>query len=82
MSRGYPRFLYSNPKKTKSKGPFLVHTLYPKFLAKVSFLPTEQGLIIIEMWDECNDQLLINEVVEAAEKWLYYAAKEKEIIIN
>ena len=37
MAREYPRFLYSNPKDTKAKGPFIVHTLFPKALFK--FIP-------------------------------------------
>jgi hypothetical protein len=29
MAREYPRFLFSNPQNTKSKGPFIVHCLEP-----------------------------------------------------
>lgn len=35
MARQYPRFLYSNPKGTKSKGPFVVHLLSPRFICRV-----------------------------------------------
>lgn len=38
MSRNYPRFLYSNPQNTKTKGPFIVHTLDPFVIVKVSVL--------------------------------------------
>lgn len=36
MSREYPRFLFSNPKNTKSKGPFIIHTLEPELIMKIS----------------------------------------------
>ncbi len=35
MSRQYPRFIFSNPQNTKSKGPFVVHLLEPRLLFKV-----------------------------------------------
>ena len=35
MAREYPRFIFSNPKNTKSEGPFLVHTLDPYIIFKV-----------------------------------------------
>jgi hypothetical protein len=35
MARNYPRFLYSNPENTKSKGPFIVHTLEPRVILKI-----------------------------------------------
>lgn len=82
MARKFPRFLYSNPVNTKSPGPFLVHSLYPKFLAKVSWLPSEQGLVILEMWDDCNDSALLKEVIKAAEDWLYHALKRNEISLT
>ncbi len=36
MARKYPRFLFSNPTYTKSKGPFVIYTLYPRTIFKVS----------------------------------------------
>lgn len=35
MARHYPRFLYSNPRNTKSKGPFLIHLLGERYLFRV-----------------------------------------------
>ena len=35
MKRNYPRFIYSNPKNTKSIGPFIVHLLEPRLVFKV-----------------------------------------------
>jgi hypothetical protein len=37
MARTYPRFIYSDPQDTKSKGPFIIHTLFPQFIARVTF---------------------------------------------
>jgi hypothetical protein len=37
MKRQYPRFLYSNPKKSKSSGPFIVHLLDPRIVFRVTF---------------------------------------------
>ncbi len=39
MQRKFPRFLLSDPQNTKSKGPFITHTLYPK--AVMAVLPPE-----------------------------------------
>jgi hypothetical protein len=36
MARQYPRFLFSNPKNTKSEGPFIVHTLHPRIIMRVT----------------------------------------------
>lgn len=36
MSRTYPRFLFSNPQDTKSKGPFLISTIPPLIICKVA----------------------------------------------
>lgn len=36
MPREYPRFLLCNPSDTKSKGPFIIHTLFPQMIAKVT----------------------------------------------
>ena len=35
MAREYPRFIFSNPKNTKSEGPFLIHTIDPYIIFKV-----------------------------------------------
>lgn len=35
MSRNYPRFLFSNPQNTKSKGPFVISTIEPIIICKV-----------------------------------------------
>ena len=35
MARQYPRFLYSNPTNTKSKGPFVLHMLKPLLICRI-----------------------------------------------
>ncbi|HYC29548.1 MAG TPA: hypothetical protein VEB42_12035 [Chitinophagaceae bacterium] len=37
MARQYPRFLFSDPQNTKSKGPFIVYTLHPRIIFKLFF---------------------------------------------
>lgn len=39
MKRGYPRFLFSDPKNVATPGPFIVHTMEPKFIVKVTRVP-------------------------------------------
>lgn len=82
MARGYPRFLFSNPQNVKTPGPFIVHTLFPKFLCHVkhntSGRPNAGGDVfvspmfyieILERWDEA-DKSVYNDVVFAMQKWL------------
>lgn len=42
MARQYPRFLFSNPTNTKSKGPFVIHTLEPRLIFKVHHPDTSE----------------------------------------
>lgn len=42
MARHFPKFLYSAPTNTKSIGPFVVHTLNPYLLCRIS---KSEGLI-------------------------------------
>ncbi len=37
MARNYPRYLFSDPQNTKSKGPFIVHLLDPRIIVKIGF---------------------------------------------
>lgn len=39
MPREYPRFIFSHPFDTKSKERFIVHTLHPQMIAKISYAP-------------------------------------------
>lgn len=52
MARAYPRFLYSSPQNTKSKGPFVVHLLSPRMICKV----TNGCLVFLEAFDEASPE--------------------------
>jgi hypothetical protein len=59
MARKYPRFLYSNPLNTKSPGPFLIHTLFPRVIFKVHIqensLPRGEGVSITYSLQHIDD---------------------------
>jgi len=42
MAREYPRFLFSNPQNTKSKGPFIVHCLEPFCIFRLTSKPFDK----------------------------------------
>lgn len=66
MARSYPRFIYSDPKNSKSSGPFCVHLLYPRFICKIF----PGNLIkLIETFDTANDKE-INSALEAMKNFL------------
>lgn len=59
MSRLHPRFLFSDPQNTKSKGPFVVHTIFPAAICKIIDYDHNQKTFEIEMltaFDHCNQQ--------------------------
>lgn len=77
MARGYPRFLYSNPTNTKSEGPFILHTLFPKKLYHVHWLPFHNCAQIFEIkaWgDECNEEESSKLLIEVI-KWFDHQLK-------
>lgn len=39
MPREFPKFLFSDPKNTKSPGPFVIHAMHPMFICKVLDFP-------------------------------------------
>jgi hypothetical protein len=87
MPRSYPRFLFSDPKNIKSKGPFIVHTLNPRFIVRVDTIPnydkgdmTHNGKYILFFLDgkpPYTDEL--EEATEALYKWLDAQIKLGEI---
>lgn len=92
--RDYPRFLFSNPKNTKSKGPFIIHCLPPRLIIKITPHGTSQpsvftinsttrvghDLEIVDVWEktEVSNSELLN-VLSAAEKWLHSQYLSKSI---
>lgn len=69
MSRKYPRFLFSNPKDTKSPGPFIVHTLEPQLIAVVTF--AEDGWHFVDALEVFKPATKeeINQVLLAMHNW-------------
>lgn len=59
MGKQFPRFLISNATNTKSKGPFIIHTLPPKFICKPLFDAKRNlvDLTAIEMFNEEDAKL-------------------------
>lgn len=55
MAREYPRFLFSDPRNTKSKGPFIIHTLFPRAIFKIDRFGLNPRIIKLEIWDKCDD---------------------------
>lgn len=62
MARQFPRFLVSNPEDTKSEGPFIVHTLFPRFIARVVFGKKNYpgfDIELLECWDDVDPETYI-----------------------
>ncbi len=75
MARNYPRFLFSNPQDTKSKGPFVVHLLFPKCICKVHYEVSGDhvGSLTIEpleFFDEHTDEES-EELFSRMKEWLF-----------
>lgn len=91
MAREFPRFLFSNPKNTKSKGPFVVHTLHPKFIVRIDTVPftakskhlsTQDGRFVITFLEETkySDELRIT--TDALFSWLRTSPEVGEWLDN
>ena len=83
MSRGYPRFLFSNPQNTKEPGPFVVHLLFPKCICKVyDFDKVQKTFSIkeIRFFDECNGEEKEN-LLHHMRNWLFHQLLEGAVII-
>lgn len=82
MARNYPRFLFSDPKNTKSEGPFIVHTLEPRFILKFVIYKTGKTgtfeFILLKNWSELPDNMLKKEI-EAANTWFTHQVLIGEI---
>lgn len=49
MARPFPRFLYSDPRNTKSEGPFIVSTLEPLIICKIHTKQTAQYSFTVQL---------------------------------
>lgn len=86
MAREYPRFIYVNPKNTKSEGPFIVHCIYPRCIMKVIVDPNMWGLEFIEFWENSleEDETGLKEseqrkILQHANDWLKSQLIQKQI---
>jgi len=81
MARKYPKLLWSNPSNTKSSGPFVVHTQYPRFIAKPHF-DEKRNLIdtsIIEMWEEKSSTVDAWEIQKEIPMWFNESGRYQSI---
>lgn len=92
--RDYPRFLFSNPQNTKNKGPYIVHTIFPRLIIRiyqpVDFVPSTNHAAIsgtsgydIEAVGILDTGGIPNDdiiaVLNAADKWLLSQIKSGAI---
>ena len=83
MARGYPRFLFSDPQNTKSKGPFVIHMMKPMLAFRVAKCPnrepgrmTHNGKYILFFLDEdIKYTEKVKHAIDAMFKWI--EAQEK-----
>ncbi len=90
MARQYPRFLYSNPQNTKSKGPFIIHLLEPRLICRLvdnnkedvrkldHYFKGVSGWYIelLEVFDTNYNALDIDDIMHDMLQW---ASRQKEI---
>ena len=71
MSRGFPRFLFSNPTNVKTEGPFIIHTLKPQFIVKPEF-DAKRNIInsrVLKVWTEEYDLRTVDEIIKEIPAW-------------
>lgn len=78
MKRNYPRFLYSNPQNTKSKGPFIVHTLPPRIIMRIDHDGSRIVITPLDLHTEPEDEDI---VIMEAHKWLTSQIEIGEIVL-
>ena len=84
MGRLYPRFLFSNPQNTKSKGPFVVHCLYPRAIFGIEYsVREEEGTLTItplDFFESCSEDEAESLHIDLKE-WLFTQIKNRSIKI-
>lgn len=79
MSRGYPRFLFSNPTNVKSEGPFIIHTLEPQFIVKPEF-DEKRNIIdcrLLKVWSEEYDKGMVCQIVQEIPSWFKLSGNQQ-----
>lgn len=82
MARGYPKFLFSNPKNTKDEGPFVVHTVPPHFIAKLNVHKGKVAGHQIMVWDSSVFNPDLDKAVQRMDSWLKAQIKNGEIELS
>lgn len=82
MGKQFPRFLISNATNAKTKGPFIIHTLTPKFICKPLFDSRRNivDLTAIEMFNEEDNALKhvkASRVLEDMQEWYRYSGQHQ-----
>lgn len=93
MARLYPKFLFSNPKNTKSTGPFIVHLQKPRMICKVyerrvkAYKASEHlnamhygrfAIELLEAWDEAPS-LRYSDIMWQMNNWLWRQIETEQI---
>ncbi len=93
MARNYPKYLFSNPQNTKSKGPFVIHLLKPRMICKIherrhmSYIASDHpnalnfgrfAIELIEAWDEVPSSQYAT-VLRLVNEWLWKQIESGEI---
>src|SRR5690348_12623233 len=88
MARKYPRFIFSDPPNTKSPGPFIIHTLEPRFIVRVARCPnndpgemTHNGKYILFFLDKVDRDKKLIRASDAMFKWIDTQVADKTIEI-
>ena len=82
-ARGYPHFLYSNPQNTKAKGPFIVHTIYPRMICRIIDYDARTKTFGIEILQEIDDwgQGEADIALNKMRNWLFSQIMTGEVVI-
>jgi hypothetical protein len=73
MARKFPAFFYYNPQNTKSKGHFVAHLLYPKFVAQIEKPGTNPKIIFVEFLEDDPESIPIEKTNLALKKMNKFA---------
>ena len=81
MARQFPRFLFSNPKNTKTQGPFIIHMLEPNLLFKVEW-GIKPNTFILHVVPKFGSGTLseVGQLELAARSWFQAQLDQKEVI--
>lgn len=79
MSRGFPRFLFSNPTNVKSEGPFIIHTLEPQFIAKPEF-DEKRNIVdcrVLKVWSKDYDSEQVYDILDEIPSWFKLSGNQQ-----